>query len=437
LGATLALIATAPVIWRSEKTVSLTGHILHRQDPSPVSAGFVAPSMAGQLTFRPDALAASMARTLTLRPASDALLAHWARSQLAQIELLVRDGANFELTPDVAALADAERSGFAGRVGAGITDLLMNTLGYVWRDNAACLSSTLDPHADFIYAGGAVSGHGVVLAEAHGSFAQSVGQSRIAREARRKYLRQVRPHIERSCVHGKVIHGYSVAFGSNPSSPDTYLHVSETRISKPKGKPSPPSTQPGAGGPNPVSTSLALAAHRSNFLLMGATQIVAWIDWLRGADVRPTDDAVATFFTTQIAGHRFLVAAAQFFPYFEPWLVHEEASLFSRLVHWDEFDPRWFRRGFSNVFAMDEFAGKSFLGGLASMIAGGREQAPPVFELPVVEPIGLTLHPQRIDRGGDERYPVARFRDGLALLSRLPRSHAPEPLSWSADRGVF
>lgn len=59
----------------------------------------------------------------------------------------------------------------AARVGAGITDLYMNALGYTWRANAACLSSTLDPHADFIYEGGNASGHGVVLAEAHGSFA--------------------------------------------------------------------------------------------------------------------------------------------------------------------------------------------------------------------------------------------------------------------------
>jgi hypothetical protein len=33
------------------------------------------------------------------------------------------------------------------------------------------LSSTLDPHADFIYEGGNATGHGVVPAEAHGSFA--------------------------------------------------------------------------------------------------------------------------------------------------------------------------------------------------------------------------------------------------------------------------
>jgi hypothetical protein len=102
----------------------------------------------------------------------------------------------------------------------------MNALGYVWRDNGACLTGTTDPHADFIYAGGAVTGHGVVLAEAHGSFAQSVTGSRMSGEAKRKYRRQVKPHIAGICAHGEVIHGYAVAFGSNPTS---QRHLSSCR----------------------------------------------------------------------------------------------------------------------------------------------------------------------------------------------------------------
>jgi hypothetical protein len=183
--------AAARALWRMQKTVALSGHSLHPQKPSPVSGGFVPPVMADHIGFRPEALAAAMARTLTLRAAAPALLHHWIRSQLAEVEYLVADGARFALSPDITALADAERSAFAGRVGAGVTDLLMNALGYVWRDNGACLSGITDPHADFIYAGGAVTGHGVVLAEAHGSFAQSVSGSRMSGEAKRKYRRQI------------------------------------------------------------------------------------------------------------------------------------------------------------------------------------------------------------------------------------------------------
>ena len=94
------------------------------------------------------------------------MLASWGDSTLTQVEWLIEDGTTFALSQHLQALADAERTSFAGRVGAGITDLLMNALGYTWRDNASCLSGSLTPHADFIYADGAVSGHGVVLAEA-------------------------------------------------------------------------------------------------------------------------------------------------------------------------------------------------------------------------------------------------------------------------------
>lgn len=436
---TIVTAARAPALWRSEKTVVLSGHSLHPQKPSPVSEGFVAPAMAAQISFRPEALAASMARTLTLRHAPDFLLAQWARAQLVEIESMVVDGATFELSPLITALADAERSGFAGRVGAGVTDLLMNALGYAWRDNATCLSGTLDPHADFIYAGGAVNGHGVVLAEAHGSFAQSVTESRIRGEARRKYLRQVKPHIASSCIHGKVIHGYSVAFGSNPTSLDSYFHVAETKIAKRKGRASPPAQQPGPPAPGPVVTSLALAAHRSNFLLMGASQVVAWIDWLRGAGERPDEDAVTTFLTVEVPGRRFLLAAEHFFPYVQPRVLLDELDWPRVPWHWHEFERvrQQLRSGPQNVFAMDEWAAKSFLLALSGLIGDGRDRIRPALELPILEPSGFFLSER--ERGypdeGAERYPVAQFRDGLALLGRLPRRPLPDARFWSPLRG--
>jgi hypothetical protein len=137
-------------------TVLVSDNTVHKHRPSPVAEGFVAPAIPPAIRFRPEALAAAMARTLTLRRAPDAMLAQWARSQLLQIEYLVQDGSSFALSPDIMALGDAERSGFAGRVGAGVTDAVMNALGYVWRDNGAALPGSADPHADFIYAGGAV-----------------------------------------------------------------------------------------------------------------------------------------------------------------------------------------------------------------------------------------------------------------------------------------
>lgn len=426
--------------WRCCGTIQpllVPGNNFEHRD-NRASASLTAPTMAPRISFRPEALAASMARTLALRQAPDFMLTQWARAQLIEIETMVLDGVNFGLSPFLLALADAERSGFAGRIGAGVTDLLMNALGYTWRDNAVCLSSTLNPHADFIYAGGAATGHGVVLAEAHGSFAESVTESRIRGEARRKYLRQVKPHIASSCMHGKVIHGYSVAFGSHPTSLSTYLHVAETKITKRKKRAGAPPEQVGAADGGAVATSLALAAHRSNFLLMGASQVVAWIDWLRGSGERPGEDAVTTFLAVELAGRRFLLAAEHFLPYVAPWVLLDELDWPAVPWHWHEFQRvrRQLASGLQNVFAMDERAAKTFLLALTGMINGGREQVSPVIDLPVIEPGGFFLSGEdRVYRDEDAPYPIVQFRDGLALLGRLPRQPRPDPRFWSPRRG--
>ena len=438
-GYTVTMVATTPALWRMQKTVALSGHTLHPQKPSPVSDGFAPPVMAGQISFRPEALAAAMARTLMLRPAPPALLLQWARSQLVQIEYLVADGAQFALSPDITSLADAERPAFAGRVGAGVTDILMNALGYVWRDNGSCLTAVPGARADFIYAGGAVASHGVVLAEAHGSFAQDVTASRMSREARSKYNRQVKPHIASSCIHGKIIHGYAIAFGSNPTSHNTLLHVAETKIKKPRPRKKQTAPQVLAPVPGIVPTSLVLASHRANFLLMGASNVVAWIDWLRGARERPDENAISQFIAVEITGKRFLVAAEYLLPYL-PWafIDRQEAAnfvwrraVFERWRDWLGIVPR-------NIFAMEEFAAKSFLSALPGLIDGPPEQIPLTLNLPDLEPIGLfDTRPDRRDERDSERYPVVQFRDGLALLGKLPRSSPLDPRSWSPLRGFF
>ena len=189
-------------IWNTQKTVSLTGHSRHRHEQGPLAMAFQAPPPASHISFGPTALAAAIARTATLRNAPPELLSRLKNSALNDAEILIADGPMFALSPYLASLADAERTHFAARMGAGITDLYMNALGYVWRDNAVCLASTLDPHADFLYAGGSVSGHGVVLAEARGSFAAGITDAKVAALARSKYLRQVRLSLSQtvSCL---------------------------------------------------------------------------------------------------------------------------------------------------------------------------------------------------------------------------------------------
>jgi hypothetical protein len=70
------------------------------------------------------------------------LLSRLKYSALSDAEILIADGPVFALSPYLASLADTERTHFAARMGAGITDLYINALGYIWRDNAVCLAGS-------------------------------------------------------------------------------------------------------------------------------------------------------------------------------------------------------------------------------------------------------------------------------------------------------
>lgn len=387
--------------------------------------------------FGPSALAASIARTATLRNAPPEMLARWGDSALTQVEWLVQDGAAFALSQQIQALADSERTSFAGRVGAGITDLLMNALGFTWRDNACCLSSSLAPHADFIYADGAVSGHGVVLAEAHGSFAASVSSASVTHEAKRKYLRQVRPHLAAASPHGKVVHGYSMAFGSRPGAVGAFLHVAETLISKPRGLRPPPSQTAPTPSPEMVPTSLALAAHRSNLAIMDAPSVVRWIDWVRGGGERSDDMQRSLFVRVPYAGRVFLCSMEMGWPFgdYPEWL--------------DEFwHPRWWppiqrvrrfphRGDFAGLFAMEEKAAEGFLNALSAIVRNGRDNPPESLELPRFDPAGFGFGDDAADlRSPASEYRYALYRDGLALLGSPPPRRIAGRRMWLPKEGL-
>jgi hypothetical protein len=125
----LSTVLSAPAVWRAQKRIVVNGHTRHRHKSGPISVGFEPPQANTTLIFGPSALAASIARTATLRNTPPEMLASWGDSTLTQVEWLIEDGTTFALSQHLQALADAERTSFAGRVGAGITDLLMNALG--------------------------------------------------------------------------------------------------------------------------------------------------------------------------------------------------------------------------------------------------------------------------------------------------------------------
>jgi hypothetical protein len=422
-------------LWAANKTVALTGQRRHFHKGAPVAPTFVAPPLARHIQFGPTALAAAIARTSTLRNAPPELLAHMKDSALSEAQILLADGPGFALSSLLSELADTERTHFASRVGAGITDLYMNALGYGWRDNAACLSTSLEPHADFLYHGGNALGHGVVLAEARGSFAAKVSDATMAATAERKYLRQVRPYIGASSPHGQVIHGYSIAFGSLPGTPGAFLRLSQTRRARPKPvKPVPPVPAPAASVQMP--TTIALSTHRSNFILMDALPIAHWIDWLGGGRDIPEDADPVTFLKFNYAGRSFLASADALAPYRSPHLWFDA-------LHGDPFwRHRWERRwarGLPPVhsFVMEEEAGTAFLDALTGMIRFGEGRRPEALDLPLSDIVGFA------DGGADatgrsarEDYDYALFRDGLALLAGPPPRKLTGIRTWHPKEGL-
>ena len=431
-------------LWGADKAVALSGYTPHQHVPSPIEPHFAAPERVLSLTFGPFALAAAVARAATTRDdAPVAILDALQRSTLPMLETMIEDGATFGLSTHFQYLADTERTFLAARVGGGITDLYMNALGYTWRANAACLSSTLDPHADFIYEGGNASGYGVVLAEAHGSFAANASAQSVHLQSKNKYLRQVKPYLAVTSPYGKIIHGYSIAFGSRPRAPGAFLSLSETKITKPRGKKgAPPPSQTGEiTGEGSTPTSIALAAHRSNFFLMGGDDVVDWIDWVRTADRVPPEPTPIEFLRLQYAGRRYLVHASSL------WWVDPAPDLLRELFdyqhqwrHTLRWPPRRIvdRRPQLGWFAIEETAGTDFLKLLTSIIQNGGRSIPATLSLPGFAPVGFGLGGEGVGRGRDDAdYQYALFRDGLALLGDPNRGRLLGITTWSPKDGVF
>jgi hypothetical protein len=305
------------------------------------------------------------------------------------------------------------------------------------------LSSTLDPHADFIYEGGNASGHGVVLAEAHGSFAANASARSVHLQSKNKYLRQVKPYLAVTSPYGKVIHGYSIAFGSKPNVLGAFLSLSETKITKPRGKKgaSPPSQTTEIRGEGSTPTFIALAAHRSNFFLMGGDDVVDWIDWVRTVDGAPPDPTPIKFLRLHYAGRQYLVHPSSLWWSDPPqgWLedLFDYQYLWRHALYWP---PRGHvgRRRHLGWFAMEETAGMEFLKSLTGIIQDGGRSIPATLQLPSFGSIGFGLGGESVGRSRDDAdYQYALFRDGFALLGDPNRGRLGGITTWSPKEGVI
>ncbi|MBA3486896.1 MAG: hypothetical protein H0T88_06870 [Lysobacter sp.] len=244
-----------------------------------------------------------MARTALLSGAPLAL----ARAQLlaaaASIDFCVDEATQgLELSLDLAHLNGSERTALAGRIGAGLCDLYMDSLGYVWRDQASALISTRAPLADFLYEGGAVAGRGVALAEAKGSTQRRgiVGTQSVADAA---YRRQVARYLGNSTPAGNVLHGYAVGLCAALGKP-AYLCIAETGASTPMGPSgagSDDDLQPGVGF-RAVSLSTALGNYGVALWLSGFRSLGSRLRGLRTGE--GSTPAIADELMEVIAQHR-------------------------------------------------------------------------------------------------------------------------------------
>ncbi|MDR6675401.1 hypothetical protein [Xanthomonas sp. 1678] len=427
----------------STKVIGLTKHTKHGHVPSPVSPHFVAPPAHPILSFNSIALAAAIARTATtLDDAPVALLEGLQQCALIELETLLQDGSSFALETHFKFLADTAGSQFAAKVGAGIAHLYMDALGYAWRANAACLSPSLNPHADFIYEGGNVSGHGVVLAEAHGSFAKDASAAKIANAAKGKYLKQVKPFVSKPSPFGKIIHGYSIAFGSKPTVAGSFLAVSETRISKPRKQKSPLSVLQIDAMTEGTPAAMVLSTHRSNFLLMGAQEVAKWIDWIQSPSSPTPERYDVPFLRFGYAGRTYLASPPELWRQDYPlWWIEElfvDNADWWRLA-WRARSSLLTRpRASFGWFVIEEKSGSEFLNALSSAVSGRSAGLPVAMRLPTVAPAGFALSALGpiASADADTPYQYALFRDGLALVGDPYRGQPYDVAVWSPDEGI-
>ena len=411
-------------IWMDRKLVALSHHERIRLGRRIHLPAFAPPAPCPSLSFGPLALSAAFGRTAGLHAAPWLLRAAEQVSLLAQLAVTVANGSPFQLSDAFGYLNDDGATTLAGRCGAAVTGLYMNALGYGWRDNAQCIAPASDPRADFIYYGGPSTSLGVVLAEAHGTFARRASASEVRSRARSKYTRQVSRYVGAHSPYGPVLHGYSVAFGSCPGVPGAYLAVAET------GRPTagPPSSPPPS--PSPVPVQMTLATHRANFDLMGAHGVVAVIDALLDRRPRPTEPQRQNFVRLRYGGDTFLMAPAPAY-----WLDAAGMSLGDPLAQPRSAPGPWI--GLPIRYAIEERCGRAFLDWLsgrsrATAMKAPEDGTPSMVELPAVEPRGFG--PGVVEDGGDE---LAMFRDGLAAFA-VTRAARAEPLGiveWSSGSG--
>ena len=301
---------------------------------------FSPPPLSGlSLAIGPPDLFRSIARSGATSRGSTALVAAMTLSAKAMFEFLIDDVSTvLGITDEVFELADAERTALSGRIGAGIADLVMDALGYSWRDLAEEVIAVPGRLADFAYD----SGTDVVLAEAKGSISAGASASGNENRALRAYKGQVDPHIFTSppaprghAPVGLIAHGYASSVsglpGSKSSPPpgngaDAFLAVAQTdRSTVIAAGGTPPTSGGGLSGVNSPEGEdtadiasptplIALGNYRAVFRLSNAPVLVQVIESFL-ASPSPTSDSFSqagaqSFDLYECGGVRFIVGSS-------------------------------------------------------------------------------------------------------------------------------
>lgn len=272
--------------WQMSTVKLLSGISNAKQGPTSIlNQQFVPPSPTSQLAFTGPQMFASVARAISLTSASPTMLQALAASVAPLISAVVDDsGTNFSITSDVGGLADTERTAFSTRLGAGIADRYMESVGYVWRANAKSFGLS-SPTPDFVYDGPPVQGHGVVICEAKGAVASSVTSGSVVTDGRNAYKNQVSQHVGTTVAGSPILHGYAAAFGAVVGVGASYLHIEETILTQS----SYGGTGSGGGSgkraaSGETSPSLALRNFRGSFALSDALSTTEAIDAVLAGD---------------------------------------------------------------------------------------------------------------------------------------------------------
>ncbi|MHC2722454.1 hypothetical protein [Bradyrhizobium diazoefficiens] len=170
-------------------------------------------------------------------------LTRYATSRAEGINVFI-DETTQVLSFDIAlnTLPDDERPSFAGNVGAAVADLVMESLGFHWRANAAELNLRAARGAagtksrktpDYVYDPGrqhGVEGGNIVIVEAKGSLSPTEGQeAAVNRRARSAYKEQVEEFIGTQPMGLTVANGFAIAFGSVPGTQTSRVAIASSQ----------------------------------------------------------------------------------------------------------------------------------------------------------------------------------------------------------------